>query len=64
MLEDPEGDLIEFIDILDSKLIVLCTEKGDVYIKNLLTDDLCQKITEYDGYPLKLTIVIFLPLTS
>ncbi|KAL4444479.1 hypothetical protein ABPG74_016772 [Tetrahymena malaccensis] len=61
MLSAPEDDKIMYLDILDDKILAMCTEKGDIYIKNLYTEDLCQKISEYEGYPLKLNMLIFLP---
>lgn len=41
MLQEPEGDSIEYIDILNSKVLAFCTEKGDIYLKNLYTDEMC-----------------------
>ena len=61
MLSAPEDDSIEYLDILNNKILAMCTEKGDIYLKNLYTEDLCQKITDYEGYPLKINLLLFLP---
>lgn len=41
MLSAPEDDRIMYLDILNNKILAMCTEKGDIYIKNLYTEDLC-----------------------
>lgn len=53
-------DKIQCMDIQD-KILAFATEKGDVVLKNFYNDDVYQVISNYDGYPLKIDIIQFLP---
>ena len=41
MLSAGEDENIEVIDILDNKIIAMATGKGEIYFKNLYTEELC-----------------------
>jgi len=61
MLSAGEDEKIEVIDILDNKIIALATSKGEIFFKNLYTEELCYKISDYNNFPLKITLLLFLP---
>ena len=53
MLSAPCSDKIAIINIHRNKILAFCTEKGDIYFKNLYTEDVLYSIKEYENYPLK-----------
>ena len=54
---------MEALDI-DEKILLLSNSSGEIMILNYFNDQILQKITNYEQFPLNLDIVKILPLNS